>query len=363
MDKNPTRCIKCLLPIGTSGIYFNQDGICNLCASALSELRLPSGHVSQDSINQVVNNLRQLGKGRKYDCLVGLSGGIDSSYLLHLLVKKHKLRCLAAYYRTPFTPETIDDNVKRMVNILEVPLVEIQLSRDYHKAVARDFVIAWKKSKDPILANLACAPCKFLHRELFIIANNYDIPSVVHGDNKYEHTVVAAGQFLSDNIDRYSLGANLLRIFLIIKRGLRLLFKYPIVFRNIGLVFKASILYLNPYTAYLRIRYPNILVVNYFNYADWDETECNNALKEIGWILPHGCNSSKKADCIFAELKNMMFRESIGANYIDFLFSNLIRYGIISREEALKRIEKEGKVSLDRLKETYYLLNLSDDFF
>jgi hypothetical protein len=363
MDKDLTRCKNCLLFVWTSGISFNKDGICNLCANWLNNIKSRKFHIKKDSINNVVNKLRQLGKEKKYDCLVGISGGIDSAYLLSILVNKHNLRCLAAYYKTPFTPETIDDNVKRMVNLLKVPLIEINLARDYHKEVARDFVIAWKKTKDPIFANLACAPCKLLHRELFMIANKYNIPAVVHGDNRYEHTVVAAGQFLSDNKNRYSLIFNLLRILLILKRGFGLLWKYPIVFRNISLLFRASILYLNPYTAYFRIRYPNIFVFNYFNHEDWDENECDNALKNVGWILPHGCNSKKKSDCTFAELKNIMFRESIGAGYIDFMISNLIRYGKISREEGLKRLEKEGQVSIHRLDETCRILNLSDNLF
>ena len=362
MNDKGNRCTKCLIPIGTKGIRFTRDGICHLCIqdNKPKESRPIEAAIS---IEQMIREIKERGKGKTYDCLVGLSGGSDSTYVLYQLVKEHNLRCMAAYYRTPFTPETIDENVRRTVHLLSVPLIEINLPPTYHKAIARKFVLKWSENKEQIMANLACAPCKLLNRELFVIADNYDIPAIVHGDNKYEHANIAAGQFLTNKGDRYTFYSNALRVFLIAKRGLLFLLKHPDVILDMALIFKASVLYLNPYTAYLRLRYPRILVVNYFNHAEWSELELAEALDELGWKLPDGCYSVKRADCEFAEIKNLMFKEAVGATYNDFLFSNLVRYGKLSKEEAMERYEREARFSILRFKNACEVLNITHHLF
>jgi hypothetical protein len=122
------------------------------------------------------------------------------------------------------------------------------------------------------------------------------------------------------------------------------------------------VLYLNPYTAYLRLRYPRIRVFNYFDEADWDEGEASRALAEVGWNLPPGYNSAKKADCSFAHLKNLMFSESAGANYFDCLFSNMVRFGLLPRAEALERLQSEGRIPETVVAEAYGILGLPNGY-
>ncbi len=121
-------------------------------------------------------------------------------------------------------------------------------------------------------------------------------------------------------------------------------------------------MYLNPHICYLRIRYPDIYRIDYFHHYEWNESEMKKVLVSLEWKLPPGCNSTWRADCSFEELKNYMFYKSIGATHIDALFSNMVRMGILSREEALRRIEVEGKISRERLSECYNILELPQDF-
>ena len=83
----------------------------------------------------------------------------------------------------------------------------------------------------------------------------------------------------------------------------------------------------------------------------------------MGWELPPGCNSYWKADCDFAEIKNIMFKKTAGVTYADALFSNMVRLGYISREEAIARDETEGKTSEVRLKRALNTLGLPENFF
>ena len=138
--------------------------------------------------------------------------------------------------------------------------------------------------------------------------------------------------------------------------------RHPIVFKHFSLIFKSSVLYLNPYTAYLRLRYPKIHVFNYFDVADWIESECDKSLDDLGWQLPKGFYSTKKADCTFAHLKNLMTSQSAGANYFDCLFSNMVRNQVIERAQALNRLMQEGAVPSENIDETYRILGLPLDY-
>ena len=89
----------------------------------------------------------------------------------------------------------------------------------------------------------------------------------------------------------------------------------------------------------------------------------NEALDKLGWKLPDGCYSPKKADCEFAEIKNLMFKESVGATYSEFMFSNLVRNGMVSKADAVERYEKEGGLSKLRYTNSCATLGISPSLF
>jgi len=335
------RCRTCLMPRSTRGFTFDERGTCSLC---VEYSRHP--HPADDAaarLERTIQDVRRRGTAAPFDCLVGVSGGMDSVYLLHQLTRRHGLRCLAAYYRTPFTPPEIHENVANVTARLAVPLVEMELSREYHRRVAADFVRMWERSHDQVLVNLACAPCKLLHREMYRLARRHGAPTIVHGDNRYEHANIAAGQLRTNALDRYALPANLLRLGVLAQRGAATLWRHPAVLRHAGLAFRAAVLYLNPYTVYLRLRHPAIHVFNYFQDGAWNERELDTVLSELGWRMPAGFHSKKKADCTFAHLKNLMTAASTGATYLDCFYSNMVRLGALDRAEALARLETEGR--------------------
>jgi len=103
--------------------------------------------------------------------------------------------------------------------------------------------------------------------------------------------------------------------------------------------------------------------MDYFYHAEWKESQCEEVLTELSWRLPPGCNSSWRADCSFAELKECMFYETSGVTYSDAFFSNMVRAGSLSRDEALRRIEVEGRISWERIGEACRVLELPIDIF
>ena len=119
-------------------------------------------------------------------------------------------------------------------------------------------------------------------------------------------------------------------------------------------------MYISPHTLFA---YPGIKTFNYFYDGRWDEADCEKTLNELGWQRPPGCNTSWKADCSFDEIKNKMLHQTIGITYADAFFSNMVRAGVISRQEAIQRIETEGKISEQRLQEVQDILELDAQFW
>lgn len=365
MDQAVERCNLCILP--KSDQFSFEDGTCSLCKAARQSPALSEASKEPDLIEEYIQALKKRGRGQQFDCVVGVSGGRDSSYLLYLLTRKHQLRCLAAYYRTPFTSDVTDANVRRLTGILDVPLVELEVSSEFHKRVAREFTSLWSTKPQPIIAQMACAPCKLVNREIFKIARAKGIKAVVYGGNRFESVQIALGASHDETMTTSAVAARQLSLKGQLQKGLQLTKKGMVALRvsselwtYVPLGVQASIMYICPHTAYLRFRYPDIFALEYFCFAEWKETESEEALADLGWELPPGCNSTWKSDCSFAELKNYMFRKMTGVSYMDAFLSNMVRAGILSRDEALGRIAVEGQVSVERLTDACETMGLPD---
>lgn len=361
MLDTPQRCNTCVLPRSTR-IEF-EDGTCALCrAKPDPQLFAPLPEL----LERCISEIRERGKGRPYDCLVGVSGGRDSTYLLYTLVRKHQLRCLAAYYRTPFTPQVIDENVKRLVKTLNVPLLEMDIPWEFHRKLARTFVLLWKKKPLPTISNLSCAPCKLVNREVFRLARKNKVPTIVFGGNKFEWVPFLPSAVATSNVDpekTYSFSRQLKRALSLLKKGVGLLSQSIATWQYIPIGIQSALMYINPHTAFLRMRYPDIKAIEYFHYSGWEESKCNRVLDEVGWVLPPACHSKWKADCSFGEIKNYMFRSMMGTTYIDAFFSNMVRAGVLEREEALSRAETEGTLSMQRIQEACDAMDLPASLF
>ena len=361
------RCSLCILP-RTDYFSFDKDGVCVLCSAAKR-----AGQATVDAaknaavVEEYVEKMKRSGRGAEFDCVMGISGGRDSCYLLYLLVKKHNLRCLATYYRPPFTPDAIDANVRRLTQKLDVPLMELKIPVDYHIRIARELSVLWAKKPTPLIANMTCAPCKLIHRDIYKIAKSKNVKAVVFGGNRFEMIQLSSGAAkiaVTNTVSRakemHKLRNQLRKHMGLVGKGINALRGSWELWRYVPLGVKASVMYMSPHTPFIRSAYPNITCFEYFYHADWDETECNQALKEQGWELPPHAHSYWRADCTFAEIKNLMFRKMTGMTYMDAFLSNMVRAGVLSREEALKRVEIEGKPSPERLLECYKVLDLPE---
>ncbi len=351
------RCDTCVLP--RSGELIPFDGAtCSLC---IGGRRPNTTQMSPDVLEDFVESIKQAGHGRRYDCVVGVSGGRDSTYMLHQLVRRHGLRCVAGYYRTPYTPDTIDENVVRLTDRLGVKLIRLDIDHAYHNRWARRAVMLWHDDPTPVHANLACAPCKQVNREIVKLARRYRVRYLAMGSNRHEavQLAISVSDGRSGRNKAVSRATGSLRLASI---GIVALSRSRRLWRFLPVGIKGG-LYITQDAPILHFLYPEITTFSYFYYAGWDEQECEAVLRDVGWELPPGCNTSWRADCTFAEVKNRMFEQMTGLTYVDAFFSNRIRAGDLTRDEALRRLEVEGRPSRERLQEACEALDVPTEIF
>jgi hypothetical protein len=358
------RCSRCILPRSPSPTGNSEAGICEICVQAERHGLDPlaSGAGTGD-LEPIIDEIRKRGEGQPFHCLVGLSGGRDSTWLAYLLTKRHNLRCLGAYYRTPFTHATIDANIRRISECLDIPLIEMKVACGTHERVARDFFLLWKQNPRPEFINLACAPCKMLNRNVFRIARKHGIRSIVFGGNPMEEIDFLPTHQNSEG-SRHSLESlqtQTLKFLQIVRKGAALAVKCPRALRHLGIAAKASLLYLNPHSTWLQLRYPGILRVDYFLHAPYSEAECLHTIREeLGWYLPPGYSETWRADCAYAALRDHMFQETVGSSYIDCMLSNLVRAGQLTREQALARREANVEGARVQIAEAIRILDIPE---
>jgi N-acetyl sugar amidotransferase len=124
LDRPYQVCTYCVMDTSNPAITFDAEGRCRYCRWVDEELKgkvwFPEG--AEDRLDAIVESVREKGRGKPYDLMLGLSGGTDSSWLLYLTVRKWKLRPLVLHIDTGWNSEIAVSNVERMVRTLGVDL-------------------------------------------------------------------------------------------------------------------------------------------------------------------------------------------------------------------------------------------------
>ena len=115
-------CKRCVVDSTVPDVIFDSDGICNHCHVYDSiDARYENTVKLSSEYEAVIKKIKVDGKGRDYDCLVGLSGGVDSSYTL-LKAIDHGLRPLVVHFDNGWNSDKAIKNIKKMLTILDVDL-------------------------------------------------------------------------------------------------------------------------------------------------------------------------------------------------------------------------------------------------
>lgn len=145
MLNNHRICSRCILGTTVPDIKFDEKGVCNYCKiHDKFEEKYPLNENGKEKLRELINKIKLKGKNKKYDCVVGISGGTDSTYCLYL-IKKMGLRPLAVHLDNGWDSQIAVDNMKKAVEKLGVDLKTIKV--DWEEF--RDLQIAFLKASVP----------------------------------------------------------------------------------------------------------------------------------------------------------------------------------------------------------------------
>jgi tRNA(Ile)-lysidine synthase TilS/MesJ len=117
------------------GFVTTTDG-CNYCDAMNNANKQEL--LTEEEINKFINNVKISGKKKTYDCIIGVSGGLDSSYALHLAVKEG-LRPLAVHMDNGWNSELAQNNIANLVSELEVDLYTYVIDWDEYRVMMQSF--------------------------------------------------------------------------------------------------------------------------------------------------------------------------------------------------------------------------------
>lgn len=117
-------CSRCIYDERVSEISFDADGVCNYCRQVDGLVAdYGTGQPKGDAeLARIIEEIRKAGRGKKYDCIIGVSGGTDSSYMVHLAKKHWGLRPLAVHYDNTWNTAIATQNIHRVLSALDVDL-------------------------------------------------------------------------------------------------------------------------------------------------------------------------------------------------------------------------------------------------
>ena len=124
-------------------ITFDSEGVCNYYSEFTEKLkiRVPERHIAEKQLAIIVDDIKASGKGKKYDCVIGLSGGVDSSYTA-LLVKRLGLRPIAVHMDNGWNSELAVKNIENIVEKLDIDLYTEVLDWESFKKLQLAFLRA-----------------------------------------------------------------------------------------------------------------------------------------------------------------------------------------------------------------------------
>jgi N-acetyl sugar amidotransferase len=312
-------CSRCILDTKDDPeIVFHLQGVCNHCITydRVSKERLSWGEQRDAKLASLLEEVKVNGRDNDYDCVVGASGGVDSTYVAYL-AKEFGLRALVVHCDNGWNSELAVKNIENIVKKLDYDLFT--------------YVINWEEFKDLQLSYLKASVVDIealtdhaIVASLFQVAARNRIKYILSGENMVTEGVLPARWVHNKN--------DLINIKAIHRRFGKLPLK---TFPTLGLAKK---LY---YQKVRKIKYVPIL-----NYVDFVKEDAKKIIaEELGWRDYGG----KHYESIFTRFyQSYILPVKFSIDKRKSHLSTLVCSGQMTREEALEQI-KEDPIDADRL--------------
>lgn len=329
------RCKTCNLPSDYPGISFDSNNVCNFCHETHEKVIYPGVDVLKEKINAI---LATSDKDRKYDCVVGLSGGRDSSYLLYVAKKVLNLNVLALCIKNDFMTTEAKNNVVNITKGLGVDLV--YLVNDELNVAARKCIKAWAKKPDAGMTATFCTGCRHgIRMNIPKYAKEHHIPIILVGDVPYEKM-----DYRMDLLCDGKKPTNLNKIIGYAKRALRNPSYLSTVYNQYQ-----DFISLQSHTkeGELPTR------IRPFFFFEWKEKEVMEKISEYGWDYDHDFHTTWRSDCYINLIRQFIYKKMVGFNDQDVYYSQFVRDGEMSLEDAIKNIEESSQYNEDKIRDVF----------
>jgi len=316
-------CCRCIMDTTDPDITFDDQGICCYCKIYEARIRqeVHRGPEGERRFREIVERMQQAGRGKPYDCLIGVSGGVDSTTAVWTL-KKLGVRPLAVHLDNGWDSELAVDNIKKTLEKLEVDLYT--------------YVLDWEEFRDLQLAFLKAS------------VPNCEIPT--------DHAILALNfkVAMDQGIKYIANGANVSTEAFIPKawayeaRDLRHL---KAIHRRFGAVPLRSFPTLGMLGTLYAILVKEIRWITVLNYVDYQKSRAIKLLQEeLGW-RPYG---GKHFESVYTRFyQGYILREKFGFDKRRAHLSNLVLAGEMTRDQALAEMEQEDYIGTALWSEDY----------
>jgi len=331
-------CAKCVLPSCFPGISFDVDSICNYCRD-----HVPIQYKGECALRRLLDAIR--GQGAEYDCLVPVSGGRDSAFVLHQMKRRFDMRVAAFHYDGGFISDIARENVRAMAEALDVHLVTATPSGDFQRRRVRANVEMYLGTSVPQLLLGLCDLCDNGYKGGALrTCVELDVPLVMFGASQMERALFKPAVRDSFNLPSWT------KILLALRR--------PAVGKEWYCVKRA----MQREFSLRRPEYADIEVIQYFDYLPWDETTILEAIQNEAAWQPPSSDNTWRFDCKIHALVEHMIAGLCGFNEKHDLYSKQIRQGQLTRDEALQRLanyEANQRQRDEVIDEVFEILELS----
>lgn len=306
-------CNRCVMDTTDSKISFDEDGVCDHCLDFDVNVK-PNWHPNErgrKELEKIVSKIKKDGEKREFDCIMGMSGGADSSYLLHIAVKEFGLRPLVFHVDGGWNSQIAVNNINVMIDKLNLDLFTEVINWEEMK----DFQLAYIKAG---VSNIDIPQDHAFIATLYNFASKHKIKYILNGGN-------ISTECVRNPLEWIYYGTDMAQIRDIRKRfSTNPMQTYPF----------SSILRHKVYLRYIR----RIEVVKPLNYIPYIKSEAMKLLeKEYGW-QPYPQKHFESRFTKFYE--GYWLPKKFGYDTRKVQYSSLILTKQMSRQQALELLKQ-----------------------
>lgn len=316
-------CARCVMPEVEPHITLDASGICNLCRTFDEEAEKKANDrklLETDLLNILRKNK---GKG-KYDCLAMCSGGKDSTASLYYMVTRYKLRTLAFTFDHGFETNEALDNINRAVEKLGIDF--LYFKTNYMKKF-------FSKMQEYQSKAVICHPCSMWYMDLtYDMAARFDIPLIVAGWTKGQSTtsspnIMSKCACSAKELEFKNMAGHTQEFIKKLKQD-----PETPQFKD----FPES---MEEVLARAKKKGQATVISPHWFLPFEEEVYVAEIQKELGWEQPKLSYPAKSTNCELNFLSVHNALKHYGYTHYHVEFSKMIRKGLMTREEALKRLD------------------------